>query len=619
MFRQRNWSSLSTIVSLTAAALIMAITIAGAGTAWAAIATDGSPLSNELQPPAPDDRLTTQVPSTAGPIVDPSMTVTREDVVSARTNNWAPAKMNRQMTPEITIEASRNPYVAGLGDLTFTLTRTGDTASALDVTVNLSQDQTWLSATSSAVMFAAGASTSTLSFRQFDFSTDVTQSGTLTATVDAVSGYDTGNATVSVSVISQDGPAVTVSFEKAEYSVAENAGSLEVVLVAQATTSVPYVPDFWVLVITDEIEASNTDDFAELRRIFLFDSSKFVDVDGSLVGEVSIVLTIADDEIREGDERFELQFSRVPTTPLEVGFLDPGGTLCDVVCQDHYPVTILDDDPNVSVSFEQDSYDVAEGSSVTVKVTLSADPERTVYIPILLTEQGGASVSDYGVVSEVEVVEFSLGDTDDAAGDAGTSRYGPFNPGDTDVAAGDAGTSRYGPFNPGDTEKTLTIDASQDFWNDDGESLLLGFGELPDGVTAGMYPTSTVTIIDDDDGDPAFSVGGLGAFWTHPDSRSGNLLVGSCSGLEAFRIIWDAREDLRGADEWDAHFTRFGGMNLVSHSFRESPGLPPGHYEMNGTANMEGEGHLSIRVRGLFGSDGWGEWSPAVGLFCLES
>ena len=599
MYRQRNWASPSTIVSLIAMASIMAITIAGAGTVWAATSPDGLSASNEIQAPAPDDRLATQVPITAGPIVDPSLTVMGEDVVPARTNNRAPPKINRQMTPEITIEASRNPYVAGLGDLTFTLTRTGGTASALDVTVNLIQDQTWLSATSSTVTFDAGASTSTLSFDQFDFSTDVTQSGTLTATVDAVSGYDTGNATVSVSVISQDGPAVTVSFEKAEYSVAENAGSLEVVLVARATTSVPYVPDFWVLVITDEIEASNTDDFAELRRIFLFDSSKFVDVDGSLVGEVSIVLTIADDEIREGDERFGLQFSRVPTTPLEVGFLDPGGTLCDVVCQDHYPVTILDDDPNISVSFEKDSYEVAEGSSVTVKITLSADPERTVYIPILLTEQGGASVSDYGVVSEVEVAEFSLGDTDDAAGDAGTSRYGPFN--------------------PGDTEKTLTINASQDFWNDDGESLLLGFGELPDGVTAGMYPTATVTIIDDDDGDPAFSVGRLGAFWTHPDSRSGNLLVGSCSGLEAFRIIWGAREDLRGADEWDAHFTRFGGMNLVSHSFRESPGHPPGHYEMNGTANMEGEGHLSIRVRGLFGSDGWGEWSPAVGLFCLES
>ncbi len=576
MSRQRKWTSYSGFVSLTAVALIMAVAIAGAGTAWAAIATDGSPLLSELQPPAPDDRLTTQPPITAGAIAHPSLTVTGEDVVSARTNNRSPAKMNRQMTPEITIEASRNPYVAGLGDLTFTLIRTGDTASALDVTVSLTQDQTWLSATSSTVTFAAGASTTTLTFLDTDFSTDVTQSGTLTATVDAVSGYDTGNATVSVSVISQDGPAVTVSFEKAEYSVAENAGSLEVVLVAQATTSVPYVPDFWVLVITDEIEASNTDDFAELRRIFLFDSSKFVDVDGSLVGEVSIVLTIANDEIREGDERFELQFSRVPTTPLEVGFLDPGGTLCDVVCQDHYPVTILDDDPNISVSFEKDSYEVAEGSSVTVKITLSADPERDVNIPIMVTEQGGASVSDYAIVSEV--VEFK----------------------------------------PGDTEKALTIAATADFWNDDGERLLLKFGELPAGVTAGMHTTTTVTITDDDDGDPAFSVGRLGAFWTHPDSRSGNLLVGSCSGLEAFRIIWDAREDLRGADEWDAHFTRFGGMNLVSHSFRESPGLPPGHYEMNGTANMEGEGHLSIRVRGWFGADGLGEWSPAVGLFCHE-
>ena len=45
-------------------------------------------------------------------------------------------------------------------------------------------------------------------------------------------------------------------------------------------------------------------------------------------------------------------------------------------------VSITDDDlPSVAVSFAQGSYTVAEGSSVTVKVQLDADPERTVTIP----------------------------------------------------------------------------------------------------------------------------------------------------------------------------------------------------------------------------------------------
>ena len=57
------------------------------------------------------------------------------------------------------------------------------------------------------------------------------------------------------------------------------------------------------------------------------------------------------------------------------------------------PVTITDDDdPQVTVSFEQRwAYTVAEGDMVTVTVTLSADPERTVEIELMATDQGGAS------------------------------------------------------------------------------------------------------------------------------------------------------------------------------------------------------------------------------------
>ena len=46
-------------------------------------------------------------------------------------------------------------------------------------------------------------------------------------------------------------------------------------------------------------------------------------------------------------------------------------------------VSITDDDvPQVTASFEQPSYTVGEGNSVMVKVVLSADPERTVTIPV---------------------------------------------------------------------------------------------------------------------------------------------------------------------------------------------------------------------------------------------
>ena len=74
------------------------------------------------------------------------------------------------------------------------------------------------------------------------------------------------------------------------------------------------------------------------------------------------------------------------------------------------PVTVEDDAPDtVTVTFGAASYTVAEGSSRTVTVSLDADPERTVVIPIEAANEGGASDSDYSGVPES--VTFEAGDT----------------------------------------------------------------------------------------------------------------------------------------------------------------------------------------------------------------
>ena len=75
-------------------------------------------------------------------------------------------------------------------------------------------------------------------------------------------------------------------------------------------------------------------------------------------------------------------------------------------------VSITDDDvPNITVSFEQSAYTVAEGNSETVKVKRwSADPERTVEVPITTTDMDGASSSDYSVAPQTVV--FNIGDTE---------------------------------------------------------------------------------------------------------------------------------------------------------------------------------------------------------------
>ena len=53
-------------------------------------------------------------------------------------------------------------------------------------------------------------------------------------------------------------------------------------------------------------------------------------------------------------------------------------------------------------------------------------------------------------------------------------------------------------FGSSDTSKTFTFNATQDTVDDDGESVKLGFGMLPHGITAGSTSETTVSITDDD-------------------------------------------------------------------------------------------------------------------------
>ena len=136
----------------------------------------------------------------------------------------------------------------------------------------------------------------------------------------------------------------------------------------------------------------------------------------------------------------------------------PGGITATTGEASQATVAIMDDDdPQVTVSFGADAYTVPEGGTQSVTVTLSPDPERTVEIPFTATDQGTATPADYIVPASVT-------------------------------------------FNSGDREQTITFTATQDAENDDGESVLLGFGpSLPTGVSLGTNGQATVSIDDDDE------------------------------------------------------------------------------------------------------------------------
>ena len=123
-------------------------------------------------------------------------------------------------------------------------------------------------------------------------------------------------------------------------------------------------------------------------------------------------------------------------------------------------MTLTDDVPRVQVFFEPDAYTVAEDSAVTVTVRLDVAPERLVSVPITVANQGDTSAADYSGAPTLVVF------------------------------AGD------------ETEQSFRFGAADDTVDDDGESVVLGLGELPDRVSApdttARPASATVSITDDD-------------------------------------------------------------------------------------------------------------------------
>ena len=233
-----------------------------------------------------------------------------------------------------------------------------------------------------------------------------------------------------VSITDDDVPAVEVSFEQASYTVAEGSSvTVKVKLDAEPERTVT-VP------LTKANQGGATSaDYSGVPSNVTFNSGDT---------EKSISFSAASDSDNDDGESVKLGFGNLPAG------VSAGSTNETVV-------SITDDDvPPVTVSFEQGSYTVAEGSSINITVTLDQDPERTVTIPLTVTNQGGATSTDHSLVPENIT------------------------------------------FNAGQTSRTFSFQADQDTDNDDGESVKLGFGSLPEGVSAGPTAETTVSITDDD-------------------------------------------------------------------------------------------------------------------------
>ncbi len=277
--------------------------------------------------------------------------------------------------------------------------------------------------------FSTTAMSRTFAFAAADDDVDDDGEGVTVGFGTLPAGVNAGTpATAAVSIIDGDVPTVSVSFGSGPYSVDEG----ETVTV---TVSLDEDPERTVVIplTTTLAGGASAADFSVPANVTFAagETSKTFEFDA------------ADDDVDDDGEGVTVGFGTLPAgvnagTPAMVAF------------------EIGDDDvPTVSVSFVASTYSVAEGGSVTVTVSLSADPERTVVIPLTTTLGGGASAADFSVPANVT-------------------------------------------FDAGDTSQAFTFAAADDGEDDDGEGVTVGFGTLPAGVNAGTPATAAVSIIDGD-------------------------------------------------------------------------------------------------------------------------
>ena len=326
------------------------------------------------------------------------------------------------------------------------------------------------------VTFGSGVTTRTFTFTAVDDGED-DDGESVVIGFGALPPRVNGGAGTTVSIEDDDDPEVMVSFGSLRYEAPEG-GTVEVTVVLsgdpEREVSIP-------LVRTHRGGASDAD-YSGVPASITFSSG---------VTTRTLEVTATDDGENDDGESVSIGFGDLPSRVN-------GGAGTTVSIQDN-------DDPEVMVSFGFSSYEAPEGATVEVTVVLSGDPEREVSIPLVRTHRGGASDADYsGVPASIT-------------------------------------------FSSGVTTRTLEVTATDDGEDDDGESVAIGFGDLPSRVNGGAE--TTVSIQDNDDPEVVVSFGS--SSYEVPEGGTVEVTVVLSADPEREVSIPLVRTHLGGASEAD--------------------------------------------------------------------
>ena len=197
--------------------------------------------------------------------------------------------------------------------------------------------------------------------------------------------YDDQTASVAVSVIDDEDPRVTVNFKTTGLTNADGLPVYRVTEGGSVTVAVTLDKDPERELLIESIGSQHRDDAAnaDFSVVWAERAPRVRFLAGQT--ERTFTFTATDDTVDDPGEWVQYWLPAQTSLPPRVTL----GSVFSV------GVEIIDnDDPEVTASFGSATYAAAEGGTVDVTIKLSADPERTVAIPITRANQGGATDQD---------------------------------------------------------------------------------------------------------------------------------------------------------------------------------------------------------------------------------
>ena len=274
--------------------------------------------------------------------------------------------------PTITIAADRATATGNMDWIRYTLSREGDTADELRVTVTFAgpASNDWsLDPTNKAkrdVTFSAGSATAQQNilvsggFYGIGFSFSATTSGTLTARLGAKTGFDTSD-TAEVAVVATSGPAWVIKLAEDPFSFDEDGGAQDIEVVATAASAAIPAPsldrfDKSALAVAINTTAGtaeayvDVDDPGDYQNItenrYIPSSACSADPNAGnvLVCRSNVTFTPVDDAEAEPDETLNFHLARAAAGSAKIHFQGPGPDRTVSDLPKVYPITIVDND-----------------------------------------------------------------------------------------------------------------------------------------------------------------------------------------------------------------------------------------------------------------------------------